>query len=105
MIGNAGLLLAIRGLPLYPELKFSSDKTSISKGMKEFAQKVVYEQMPRVRLTDLLVKVASWTGFTQHFTHLKIGEPAKDLEPVLAAILAGNANLGLFKMAGASADS
>ena len=31
--------------------------------MKEFAQKV-YEQMPRVRLTDLLVEVASWTGFT-----------------------------------------
>jgi hypothetical protein len=31
------------------ELKFSRDKTSIPKGMKEFIQKV-YEQMPRVRL-------------------------------------------------------
>lgn len=40
------------------ELKFSSDKTSISKGMKEFAQKV-YEQMPGVRLTYLLVESAS----------------------------------------------
>ena len=50
--------------------------------MKEFTQKV-YEQMPQVRLPDLLVEVASWTGFTQHFTHLKIGEPAKDLEPSL----------------------
>ncbi len=65
----------------------------------------VYEQMPRVRLTDLLVEVASWTGFTQHFTHLKTGEPAKDLEPILAAILADGTNLGLSKMAGASADS
>jgi len=70
------------------ELKFSRDKTSIPKGMKEFTHKV-YEQMSRVRLTHLLVEVASWTGFTQHFTHLKTGEPAEDLEPILAAILAG----------------
>jgi hypothetical protein len=49
------------------ELGFVSYKISIPKGMKEFTQKV-YEQRPRVRLTDLLVEVASWTGFTQHFT-------------------------------------
>ena len=36
---------------------------------------------------------------------LKTGEPAKDLEPILAAILADGTNLGLSKMAGASADS
>ncbi len=51
------------------------------------------------------MEVASWTGFTQHFTHLKTGEPAKDLEPILAAILADGTNLGLSKMAGASVDS
>jgi hypothetical protein len=51
------------------ELKFSRDKTFIPEDMKEFTQKV-YEQMPRVRLTDLLVEVASWTGSTQHFIHL-----------------------------------
>jgi hypothetical protein len=39
------------------ELKFSRDKTSIPKGMKELIQKV-YEQMPRGRLTDHLVEVA-----------------------------------------------
>jgi len=86
------------------ELKFSRDKTSIPKGMKEFTQKV-YEQIPRARLTDLLVEVASWTGFTQHFTHLKTGEPAKDPEPILDAILADGTNSGLSKVAGASADS
>ena len=86
------------------ELKFSRDKTSIPKGMKELIQKV-YEQMPRVRLTDHLVEVAPLTGFTQHFTYLKTGEPAKDLEPILAAILADGTNLGLTKMVGASADS
>jgi hypothetical protein len=67
-------------------LKFSRDKTPIPKGLKEFTRKV-YEQTPRVRLTDLLVEVASWTGFTQHFAHLKAGEPEKDPEPILAAIL------------------
>ena len=34
------------------ELKLSKDKNSIPKGKEEFTQKV-YEQMPRVRLTDL----------------------------------------------------
>jgi hypothetical protein len=71
---------------------------------EEFTQKA-YEQMPRVRLTDLLVEVGSWAGFAQHFTHLMTGEPAKDLEPILAAILADGTSLGLSKMAGASADS
>ena len=84
-------------------MKFSRDKTSIPEGMREFTQKV-YEQMPRVRLTDLLVEVASWAGFTQHFTDLKTGERAKDLEPIFAAILAGGTKLGLSKMAGASVD-
>jgi hypothetical protein len=38
-------------------------------------------------------------------TYLKTGEPAKDLEAILAAILADGTNLGLSKMVGASADS
>ena len=59
--------------------------------------------MPQVRLTDLLLEVTSWTGFTQRFVHLNTGEPAKDLELILAAILADGTKLGLFKMAGASA--
>lgn len=84
------------------ELKFSRDESALPKGMKEFTRKV-YDQMPRVRLTDLLVEVDSWSGFSRHFTHLKTGEPPKDLEPILAAILADGTNLGLAKMADASA--
>ena len=59
--------------------------------------------MPQVRLTDLLLEVTSWTGFTPRFDHLNTGEPAKALELILAAILADGTKLGLFKMAGASA--
>jgi hypothetical protein len=32
------------------------------------------------------------------FTHLKTGEPAKDLQSILAAILADGTNLGLSEM-------
>ncbi len=42
---------------------------------------------------------------TQHFTHLKTGESAKDLEPILAAMLADGTNLSLSKMADTSAVS
>jgi TnpA family transposase len=86
------------------ELKFKRAKTTVPKGMKELTQKV-YDRMPRVKLTDLLVAVDSPTGFTKHFTHLKTGEPARDMVPILAAILADGTNLGLAKMADASAAS
>ncbi len=85
------------------ELKFKWAKTSVPKGMKELTQKV-YNQMPRINLTDLLVAVDSPTSFARHFTHLKTGEPAKDMEPILAAIMADGTNLGLAKMADASAE-
>ena len=86
------------------ELKFKRAKTTVPKGMKELTQKV-YEQIPRTKLTDLLVDADSLTDFAKHFTHLKSGEPAKDMEPILAAILADGTNLGLAKMADASAVS
>jgi hypothetical protein len=34
--------------------------------------------LPRVRITELLIEVDEWTGFTKHFTHLKTGNIAKD---------------------------
>jgi hypothetical protein len=85
------------------ELRFSRAKTEVSKGTKELTQKV-YDLLPRTKLTDLLVAVDSLTGFTEHFTHLKSGEPPRDKEPLLAAILADGTNLGLAKMADASAE-
>ena len=35
-------------------------------------------QLPRVKITELLMDVDDWTGFTRHFTHLKDGAEAKD---------------------------
>ncbi len=55
--------------------------------------------LPRIKITELLMDVDDWTGFTRHFVHLKDGEPAKDKMLLLSAILADAINLGLTKMA------
>jgi TnpA family transposase len=55
--------------------------------------------LPHVKITELLLEVDEWTGFTQHFTHLKSGELAKDRTLLLTTLLADAINLGLTKMA------
>ena len=55
--------------------------------------------LPHVKITELLIEVDKWTGFTRHFTHLKTGGRAKDKHLLLTTILADAINLGLTKMA------
>ena len=55
--------------------------------------------LPRIKITELLMEVDDWTGFTRHFTHLKSGEQAQDRTLLLSTILADAINLGLTKMA------
>ena len=55
--------------------------------------------LPHVKITELLLEVDEWTGFTRHFAHLKSGDLAKDKNLLLTAILADAINLGLTKMA------
>jgi TnpA family transposase len=54
--------------------------------------------LPHVKITELLQEVDTWTGFTEHFTHLKTGEPAKDKTLLMTTVLADGINLGLTKM-------
>lgn len=54
--------------------------------------------LPHVKITELLLEVDQWTNFTQHFTHLKSGDLAKDKNLLLTTILADGINLGLSKM-------
>ena len=58
-----------------------------------------YGLLPRVKITELLMEVDEWTGFTRHFTHIKSGDPADDRMLLLTTILADAINLGLTKMA------
>ena len=58
-----------------------------------------YALLPHLKITELLLEVDGWTGFTRHFTHLKGGKAAEDKSLLLTAILADGINLGLTKMA------
>jgi len=58
-----------------------------------------YGLLPHLKITELLLEVDDWTGFTRHFKHLKSGAAAEDRHLLLTAILADAINLGLSKMA------
>lgn len=55
--------------------------------------------LPRLKITELLLEVDSWTGFSHHFKHLKSGAATEDQHLLLTTILADAINLGLSKMA------
>jgi len=67
-------------------------------GTKEFI-KATYAQLPRVKITDLLVEVDRWTHFTDQFTHLRTGKAAENKQTLLTVILADAINLGFTSMA------
>jgi len=60
---------------------------------------MVYDRLPRVKITDLLLEVGGWTGFSECFTHRRSGRPADDRNALLTVILADGINLGLTRMA------
>lgn len=62
----------------------------------------VYAELPRIKITDLLVEVDQWVGFTEQFLHLRTGLPTKDRQALLTVILSDAINLGLTRMAEAS---
>jgi TnpA family transposase len=65
----------------------------------EILMRQAYARLPHLKVTDLLLEVDHWTNFTDHFTHLKSNELAKDRTLLLTVILADAINLGLKKMA------
>jgi len=58
----------------------------------------IYVLLPHLKITELLLEVDNWTGFTNLFTHIKTEDPAKDRILLLTTILADALNLGLRKM-------
>ena len=58
--------------------------------------------LPRIKITEVLMDVDDWTGFTRHFVHLKSAAQVQDRTLLLSAILADAINLGLTKMAESS---
>lgn len=64
----------------------------------------LYDMLPRIKLTDLLMDVANWTGFDEMFVHASTGRPPKAEERtiVMATLMAMGTNIGLTKMAEAT---
>ncbi|MBP1931914.1 TnpA family transposase [Ammoniphilus resinae] len=64
----------------------------------------LYQLLPRIKLNDLLMEVASWTGFDQELIHASTNKPPNEEEkPILmASIMAMGTNIGLTKMADAT---
>jgi TnpA family transposase len=76
--------------------------TPLDASVPEAAQALINQValiMPHVKITELLLEVEEWTGFSRHFTHLKSGDSVKDKNLLLTTILADGINLGLSKMA------
>lgn len=67
-------------------------------------QRSLAARLPRVKITDLLLEVNAWCPFTGAFLDLRNGKAVERHDHLLTALLADGLNLGLTKMAEASAD-
>jgi hypothetical protein len=62
----------------------------------------ISELYPVVEVPDLLREVHVWTGFADHFTHVRTGDAPRNVSAMLAGVLADATNLGPKRMATAS---
>ena len=64
-------------------------------------RRLVAETLPRVKITDLVMEVDAWTGFSNEFVDIRTGEPAADKPLLYTGVLADGLNFGLTRMAAA----
>ena len=66
--------------------------------------RTLYNMLPRIKLTDLLLEVSHWTEFDQQLLHSSTGKPPSQEEKpvIMAALMAMGTNIGLTKMAEAA---
>jgi TnpA family transposase len=80
------------------ELKISPIRDRTPEAAEELGRSA-YEALPRIKITDLLLEVDGWVGFSECFIHQRSGRPPEDRTALLTAILADGINLGLTRMA------
>lgn len=64
-------------------------------------RKKLYSMIPKIRLSDLLIEVDSWTHFSQEFIHDSTGNSPNEKERkiIFATLIGLGMNIGLEKMA------
>jgi hypothetical protein len=78
-----------------PDVRLESGKLSISPLKANVPDEAelwadrIYDVLPRIHLTDLLMEVDSWTGFSKCFTHLYAQQPAADTSMNLSVYFSG----------------
>lgn len=88
-------------------VSIGNDKIHVDKLEKDTPEEAsalsekLYKMIPRVKISDLLIEVASWTNFDRYFIHASTGNAAKNDEKavLMAALMAMGTNIGLVKMA------
>lgn len=79
------------------ELRISPIRDTTPPEAEELGRRA-YDLMPRLKVTDRLLKVDGWTDCSGCFTHQRSGRPADDRAGALTAVLADGINLGLSRM-------
>lgn len=93
-----------------PEVRLKDGQINIGRLDKDVPDEAkafsrqLYSMLPRIKITDLLVEVDSWTNFTDYFTHLKRDKPIKNKTALLATLLAESTNMGYAQMADSTAN-
>ncbi|MFA9378680.1 MAG: Tn3 family transposase [Lachnotalea sp.] len=61
----------------------------------------LYKMLPKIKLPELLIKVASWTEFDRNFIHASTGNAVRNEKKavLMAALIVMGTNIGLVKMA------
>ncbi|MGL6175899.1 MAG: Tn3 family transposase, partial [Vibrionaceae bacterium] len=68
-------------------LKITPLDTVVPDTAQHFIEQIT-KTLPHVKITELLLEVDEWTGFTSKFTHLKSGIQVKDKNLLLTTVLA-----------------
>ncbi len=92
----------------WARIELSTTKLAVSitpEDARDFSGSL-YELLPRIKLTDLLIEVANWTKFHEQFIHASTNRTPNDEETkvLMATIMAMGTNIGLTKMAEATPD-